>query len=218
MAFELFDPSGDLRITAGKLPHWYQPGVTYFITFRTDDSFPVVVARQWYSRRDQWLRDHGIDPAALGWESRLRELPDELCLEFHSTFSHEFMEHLDKGHGECALRRPELARIVAVSLHHFNGERYLLGDYVVMPNHVHLLVCLLGATDAEGQCYSWKKFTSTQINSRLGRKGRFWHEESFDHLVRTSGQFEYLRTYIANNPKRAGLSEGEYLYWRRVEE
>ncbi len=44
MPFELFDPQGDLQITAGHLPHWYQPGVTYFITFRTDDSLPIEVA------------------------------------------------------------------------------------------------------------------------------------------------------------------------------
>jgi REP-associated tyrosine transposase len=215
VVFELFDPTAEVQVTSGRLPHWYQPGVTYFITFRTDDSFPSAVARQWYGRRDQWLRDHGIDPAAHAWESRLRQLPDKQSQEFHSTFSREFMEHLDKGHGECVLRRAELARIVAESLHYFDGQRYHLGDFVVMPNHVHLLVCLLGSTDAEGQCYSWKKFTSTQINARLGRKGRFWHEESFDHLIRSSEQFERLRRYIADNPRSAGLREREYLYWRR---
>jgi REP-associated tyrosine transposase len=131
--FELFDPTAEVQITSGRLPHWYQPGVTYFITFRTDDSFPSAVARQWYGRRDQWLRDHGIDPAAHAWESRLRQLPDKQSQEFHSTFSREFMEHLDKGHGECVLRRAELARIVAESLHYFDGQRYHLGDFVVMP-------------------------------------------------------------------------------------
>jgi type I restriction enzyme R subunit len=215
MTFELFDPNADVRITAGNLPHWFQPGVTYFITFRTDDSFPVAVARQWYRCRDDWLRKHGIDPGSVDWISKLRALPGDQLREFHTNFSREFMENLDSGHGECVLKRPELARIVAGSFHYFDGRRYHLGDFVVMPNHVHLLVCLLGTTDLEGQCYSWKKFTSTRINEVLGRQGRFWHEESFDHLVRSPEQFEYLRTYIADNPKRAGLGEGEYLYWRR---
>jgi hypothetical protein len=62
-----------------------------------------------------------------------------------------------------------------------------------MPNHVHLLVCLLGNTDLEEQCYSWKKYTATSINRALGQKGRFWQEESFDHLVRSPEQFHYLR-------------------------
>ena len=75
--------------------------------------------------------------------------------------------------------------------------------------------CLLGGTDLEAQCYSWKKYTATKINRALGRNDRFWHEESFDHLVRTPEQFDCLRRYIADNPHEAGLHAGEYLYVRR---
>ena len=214
MSFELFDPCAEVRITAGNLPHWYQPGVTYFITFRTDDSFPVEVAKRWYHHRDVWLRDHSIDPKSTGWESIVGRLPDDQQRAFHATFSRDFMRHLDRGYGECVLKRPEIARIVADSLRHFDGQRYHLGDFVVMPNHVHLLVCLLGNTDLVQQCYSWKKFSATAINRVLNRTGRFWHEESFDHLVRSEAQFNHLRTYIADNPKKAGLRDGEYLYWR----
>lgn len=215
MIFDLFDPKAEVRITAGNLPHWYQPGVTYFITFRTDDSLPVEVADVWYRRRNDWLRRHGNDPFAPKWSSRLRLLPEAQQHEFHETFSREFLEHLDKGHGECVLKRPELAKIVADSLQHFDGQRYHLGDFVVMPNHAHLLVCLLGDTDVEDQCYSWKKYTATQINRALGRKGRFWQEESFDHLVRSPEQFDCFRRYIANNGKDAGLRDGEYLHYVR---
>jgi type I restriction enzyme R subunit len=213
--FELFDPSAEVRITEGNLPHWFQPGVTYFITFRTDDSMPKEVADLWYRLRDEWLLRHKIDPALPDWTKQLRALPLAQQSEFHATFSREYLECLDKGHGECVLRRPELARIVAGSLRHFDQERYHLGDFVLMPNHVHLLVCLLGATELEAQCCSWKKFTGGKINNALGREGRFWQEESFDHLVRTSEQFEYLRGYIARNPRMAGLREGEYLHWVR---
>jgi REP element-mobilizing transposase RayT len=211
MIFELFDPAMDFRITAGKLPHWYQPGVTY----RTDDSLPRAVADLWYRRRHDWLRRHGIDPSKPRWNARLGELPDAQQREFHNTFSREFLEHLDTGYGAGVLKRPELATIVADNLRHFDGQRYILGDFVVMPNHVHLLVCLLGATDIEKQCFSWKKYQATQINRALGRLGRFWHEESFDHLVRSPEHFEYFRRYIADNPLKAGLCEHEYLYWRR---
>jgi len=213
--FELFDPRADITIAVGNLPHWYQPGVTYFITFRTDDSFPVTVADKRYRQRDEWLRQHGIDASGSDWVTRLRSLPDEQQHEFHVAFSREFMECLDKGYGECVLRRPELAGIVVGSLRHFDGERYHLGDFVVMPNHVHLLVCLLGDTELQAQCYSWKKFAAGEINRSLGRKGRVWQEESFDHLVRSPDQLDYLRGYIADNPKKAGLREGEYHFWRR---
>jgi type I restriction enzyme R subunit len=124
------------------------------------------------------------------------------------------LDYLDRGCGDCALKRNDLAEIIAESLRHFDGQRYHLGDFVVMPNHVHLIACLLGETDVEDQCYSWKKFTATRINKALGRRGRFWHEESFDHLVRSSEQFDHLRRYIAANPKAAGLGIGEYLYYK----
>ena len=215
MDFELFDPTLDVRITAGNLPHWYQPGVTYFITFRSDDSFPADIAELWRRRRDDWLRRQGIEPAEEGWKTRLGTLPERQQREFHNEFSREFLDHLDRGRGDCLLRRPAAAKVVADALRHFDRERYLLGDFVVMPNHVHLLACLLGDTDLERLCFSWKKFTATQINRLTGRHGRFWHEESFDHLVRSPEQFEHLRRYIAANPAKAALGEGEFLLWRR---
>ena len=124
MPFELFDPTGDLRIHVGNLPHWYQPGVTYFVTFRTEDSLPADIAELWHRRRRDWLARHGISIDDSGWKKRLAALPDAGCSEFHRTFSAEFLAHLDRGHGECVLRRSGLARIVAESLWHFDGQRY----------------------------------------------------------------------------------------------
>jgi putative transposase len=216
MAFELFDPALDLRITAGHLPHWFQQGVTYFFTFRADDSIPADVGKLWLRRREDWLRRHGIDPWAQDWPLRLESLPILEQREFHNMFSREFMEYLDRGCGRCMLKRSDLAKIVADSLQHGNGNRYELGDFVIMPNHVHLLACLLGGTESQKQCYSWKKYTATRINRVLGQRGRFWQEETFDHLVRSPEQFDYLRRYIAENPAKAGLREGDYLYWRRM--
>jgi REP element-mobilizing transposase RayT len=208
--FEFYDKSQDVRITHGHLPHWFQPGVTYFVTFRTEDSVPQDLVRTWYRDRDFWLRRHNIDPRSKGWKAQLRASAD-LEREYHRRFTSKFMEYLDRGLGECPLRDSQLAGIVAGSLAHFDGERYHLGDYVVMPNHVHVLVCLLGTTEIEKLCKSWKHFTATQINRLLGRDGRFWQEESFDHLVRGPDQFELFQRYIAENPRKANLVEGEYL-------
>ncbi len=102
--FELFDPHGDLRITAGNLPHWYQPGVTYFVTFRTEDSIPQDVADLWYRRRNDWLRRHGVNPALPTWKAAFRQLAERQQIEFHQTFSREYLANLDKGYGECVLR------------------------------------------------------------------------------------------------------------------
>jgi REP element-mobilizing transposase RayT len=216
MTFELFDRKGELSIRVGILPHWFQPGVTYFVTFRTHDSVPAKLSTLWHRRRDEWLRAHRIDPRGWDWKRHLQSLPSEADREFHRIFTVEFMNYLDRGHGACLLRRPELAQIVANSLHHFDGKRYHLGDYVIMPNHVHLLCCLLGTTQIEEQCRSWKRFAATRINHAIGRSGRFWQEESFDHLVRSPEQFEYFRKYIKDNPRVARLSNGQYSHYRRA--
>ncbi len=212
--FELFDPQCDLRITVGNLPHWFQPGVTYFVTFRTEDSLPKQVADLWYRRRGDWLRRHGIDPKGRHWKAALQLLSAAKQNEFHQTFSEEYLALLDKGYGECVLGRQELAQIVASTLTHFDGERYHLADFIVMPNHVHLLVCLLGTTEIENQCFSWKKYSAGQINSALRREGRFWQEESFDHLVRSPDHFAKFQEYIVNNGANAGLSPASYLVGR----
>ena len=207
--FELFDSEADIRIDTGtSLPHWYQPGVSYFVTFRTEDSIPVEVGRQWHRQREDWLKRHGITVSNGNWRNQLDRLNIEHRREFHETFSRQYLEALDKGHGECVLRRSELSQIVANSLLHFDGQRYHMGDFVVMPNHVHLIVCLLGDTEIVAQCTSWKRFTAKAINELLGRKGRFWQEESFDHLIRSPEQFSAIQRYIANNPN--GLKACEY--------
>jgi REP-associated tyrosine transposase len=108
------------------------------------------------------------------------------------------------------LRQPALSQIVTDSLLHFDGDRYELTDFVVMPNHVHLLVAFPDEESMLRQCDSWKHFTSTQINPALGRKGHFWQQDGFDHLVRSVEQFEYLRRYIADNSRRARLRPDEY--------
>ena len=211
--FNLFDPNSDFQIIAGSnLPHWFQPQATYFITFRTEDSLPTHVARRWYAERSAWLARHRITTSTPNWKNKLTTLPEKFRKQFHETFSQQYMENLDKGLGACVLRNPELSKIVANSLLYFNGDRYHIGDFVVMPNHVHLLVCLLGGTDLLKQCRSWKTFSAGKINKVLGKTGRFWQEESFDHLVRSPEQFCAIQQYIRKNPNH--LQKGEYFLYQ----
>jgi len=208
--FELFDPQLAVQISHGtNLPHWFQHNATYFITFRTEDSIPAEVSRKWYARRAAWLELHHIPPTAPDWRDQLNQLPEYARRQFHQTFSQSYMESLDKGLGACVLRCPELSAIVASSLRHFHGTRYHLGDFVVMPNHVHLIVCLKDTTEITSQCTSWKHFTAREINKALRTNGRFWQEESFDHLIRSASQFTAIQHYIAQNP--AHLTPGTYL-------
>ena len=211
-----FDSRDEYAVVQRRLPHWCQGGTVSFITWRTWDSMPAHVLAGWLAQREAWLRQHGIDPLREDWETCLQTLPNNITAEFKRHISDRWNDHLDALHGAGVRRRAELARMVADSLSHFDGERYVLSDYVVMPNHVHLLAAF---GDKEGmlrQCQSWKHYTAGKINRALGRKGRFWQQDGFDHLVRSAEHFEHYRSYIAENPIRARLKPGEFIHERRA--
>lgn len=213
MKFQFFDPLVPVTITRGHLPHWDQDGATYFITWRTADSIPNAVWEQWRHGRAAWLAEHGIDPTLKDWRKYVEELSEAERKDFR-RFSKALEDEVDAGHGECLLRRAELAGIMADSLCFFDGTRYTLGDFVVMPNHVHLLVGGMAREAMRKQVESWKKWSAIKINEALGRRGRFWQDENFDHLVRNEASFVKFRDYIAQNPVKAGLRGGEFVYWR----
>ena len=89
-----------------------------------------------------------------------------------------------------------------------------MGDFIVMPNHVHLLAAFPDPESMSKRCASWMHFTAVKIHEALGVKGHFWQREPVDHLVRSVEQYEYLRKYIADNPIKAKLKPGEYDYRR----
>jgi putative transposase len=216
MAFQFFNPAKKVSVTQGHLPHWDQEGATYFITWRTADSIPKEVWLRWREERDAWLVAHGIDPSAKDWRRHVEELAEEDRHDFR-RFSKALEDELDAGHGECVLKRPDMAEIATGALRFFDGQRYVLGDFVVMPNHVHLLVGGMAREAMLKQVESWKKWSALKINEALGRSGRFWQDESFDHLVRNEASFAKFSQYIAENPAKAKLRKGEYLAWQREE-
>jgi putative transposase len=212
-----FDPAAEYTVVDRRLPHWSQAGTISFLTWRTWDSVPESVAAEFLKERARWLADHGVNPNAADWRERLAALPPPARFEFASAFSDRWQSVLDDCRGSCPLRAPELAELVATSLRHFDGTRYRLTDFVVMPNHVHLLVAFPDETAMLAQCESWKHFTAVRLNKKLGRTGRFWQTDGFDHLVRSEDQLSALKQYIADNPWRAGLHTGEYV-WYAVED
>lgn len=216
MLGELFDPKAELFIYEHCRPHWSQAGSVVFITFRTYDSIPRKVLERWEREKQEWVRQRGPDNGNH-WSVVVPTLSEKDRAAFHKTFNHTRETFLDSCHGWCLLKQPELSSIVAKSLLHFDGDRYRMGDFVVMPNHVHFLAVFPSAEAMKEQCDSWLHYTAFRINRAIGEKGKFWQQEPFDHLVRNLEQYEYLRQYISNNPKKAGLKPGEY-YYRRLDE
>jgi len=81
---------------------------------------------------------------------------------------------------------------------------YALHAFVIMPNHVHLLVA--PHVSVSRLMNGLKGVTAREANSILSNKGqRFWQDESFDHWIRSSAEFDRIRAYIERNPVSAGL-------------
>ncbi|AEP11955.1 REP-associated tyrosine transposase [Chloracidobacterium thermophilum] len=166
----------------GRLPHFEAGEVPQHITFRLHDSLP----RELLAR----------------WQDELARLPeDEQALERRKRIE----AALDAGHGACWLRDPHIAELVEQSLLHFDGERYALHAWCVMPNHVHVLVTPLHGNSLSSILHGWKSFTAREANRRLGREGPFWMEEYFDRAIRDENHFRRVVEYIGNNPVKAGL-------------
>jgi REP element-mobilizing transposase RayT len=114
--------------------------------------------------------------------------------------------HLDLArNGPMYLRQPAVARIVVDSIHRGGTlGHYELHAYVVMANHVHLLIRPL--VHPSRLLKALKGSTAREANRILGRTGEpFWQKESFDHWIRDREEFARIRAYIVNNPVRAGL-------------
>lgn len=112
---------------------------------------------------------------------------------------------LDEGRGSCVLRDSSNARIVADALNFFDGERYKLLAWVIMPNHVHAIIEQIEGYRLDKIVHSWKSFTAKEINQRLGQDGRFWARDYFDRYIRDEGHYLNAVYYIENNPVKAGL-------------
>ena len=112
---------------------------------------------------------------------------------------------LDQGFGACWLRQPEIARLVEGALTMFDGERYRLLAWTIMPNHVHVLLEAMPRTALGQVVGSWKRFTGREANILLKRRGQFWHVDYWDRFIRNERHFEVVRDYIDNNPVKARL-------------
>ncbi len=212
---QFFDSQQDRTIVWRNLPHWMQTGTVCFITWRTADSLPAEVQERITLERQRLLRDRGFNPDG-DWKGALATLPEVERGRVQWGLFKIWDGALDLGRGACVLAAPELNKIVGDSLLRFDGDRYFLTDYVVMPNHVHLLAAFFSEETMLAQCTSWKRYTAREINRRLKQTGAFWQVEAFDHLVRSPEQFEHYRRYIKENGQRARLEEGQYRWYSKA--
>ncbi|MFC5456991.1 REP-associated tyrosine transposase [Prosthecobacter fluviatilis] len=161
----------------GYLPHRDEPGLTQFVTFRLADSFPAAL-------QDEWEKLLKIE------DDRERRIQLE--------------DWLDLGHGSCHLRDERLAQMVADALHRFDGTRYHLLAWTIMPNHVHVLF-EVSDIPMRKILHQWKGATARAANASRGLHSPFWQKDYWDTYMRDPDHQDRTIRYIRNNPVKAGL-------------
>jgi len=171
----------------GRMPHWEAPDSSYFVTFRLHDSLPAEVIVGLKRERAR-LRAKATTAAER--------------IEANRAFGRRLDAFLDSGNG--ILR--EHGALVASALKHFDGDRYDLLGWCVMPNHVHVLFFVPGQAELDKIVHSWKSYTAHAIGL-----GVIWAREYCDHVVRGPGELERIREYIRANPVKAGLKDWPFV-------
>jgi len=166
----------------GYHPHLNERQITQFVTFRLWDS----LAKEDLTKLE--LELERMPPNRRGtWRAR------------------KIQGWLDAGAGSCTLRDPRAAGIVANAIKFGDQVDYIVEAYVIMPNHVHLLITLIGRLALSEIIQRLKSFTSHQINRTLSRSGNFWRPDYYDRYVRNPAHFASVVEYIKMNPVDAGL-------------
>jgi len=161
------------------------------ITFRLHDAVPQAVIAAWKEEL-HWI-ERREDAGSEVWEEQRRELHRRLAV------------YEDAGHGACHLRRVEVARLVESALRHFDGDRYCLIAWCIMPNHVHAFIRTREGWPTGHVVQSWKRHTSREANQLLGRDGSFWALDYYDRFIRDEAHYWRALDYIHQNPVKAGL-------------
>ena len=173
-----------LWYSRGYLPHFDGGEIIQFITFRLADSLPRNVLEQWELELERKIISK---------------------IEFHQKLE----KYLDSNSGECHLKNAQIAAVIIETLEKFDGEKYKLYAWVIMPNHVHLMLRPAENVSLAKIMHSIKSYTAHEANKILNQKGSFWSKEYFDRFIRNHDHFIKTFDYIENNPVKAGLCENK---------
>ena len=165
----------------GYLPH-FDGDVVQFVTYRLADSLPKTFLR------------------TLKWRLDNKQITD---VEYYR----EVESYLDLVQGPAYLGLDTIATLVMENLLRFDDVKYKLLHWVVMPNHVHILIQPNDGISLSSIVHSAKSYTANRANELLNRSGRFWSIESYDRYIRDGRHFGNTVRYIHENPVKAGLCD-----------
>lgn len=174
----------------GYLPHFDAADIWQAITYRLADSMP----RQVIARMEAGLV--GIPDDGRGAQRRKR-----------------IEAWINAGHGSCILGRADVAALILETRRRFAGERYDLSAWVIMPNHVHVLIRVNPGWPLSRIVASWKSYTSKRIMAMTGLPAPIWWPDYWDRYIRSDEHWLGTQRYIEGNPVAAGLVR-EAAAWR----
>jgi putative transposase len=170
----------------GYLPHFDAPGKAQFITIRLADSLPQSLQRALHAELAS-MQDNAVGAQTIALEKQRR-----------------IERLLDAGYGSCSLQRPDVAKLVVSSLKFLSARGHQVLRWVIMPNHLHILILVRCDTSLAAVVRSFKGWTAAQANRITGSSGSFWYPEYFDRYIRDTAHFSKVVRYIDANPvKRA---------------
>ena len=184
------------------LPHWQPAGATLFVTSRLAGSLPLAVIKTLQVERER----QEAQANTTGWQ----ENQDQDFLN-EKRFFRKWDYVLDTANtGPHWLTQPAIANIIVEALHYRHEQFINLFAYCIMPNHVHVVFMPLKRASDEYYelnriMQSLKRHTARQANRVLGREGKFWQAESYDHVVRDGDELNRIIYYVISNPVKAGL-------------
>ncbi|MDR0391010.1 MAG: DUF1156 domain-containing protein, partial [Planctomycetaceae bacterium] len=170
----------------GYLPHFDSQNTIQSITFRLADSVPASVITA-------WKKELNISKTTPADDQSMAELRKKIDI------------YEDAGYGNCYLGNPQIAKVVMDALFHFDGKRYCLLEWCIMPNHVHVMIKVFNTDTTQKIIHSWKSFISNRANAILGLSGPFWMPDYYDRYIRDEKHFNAVCDYIRNNPVKVGL-------------
>jgi|CXWL01.1.fsa_nt_gi REP element-mobilizing transposase RayT len=164
----------------GYLPHFDGEETLQFVTYRLHGSLPRTFLSKLKVRLDT---------------KQITEI------EYHR----EVERYLGLAEGPQYLADENVAAMIEENLLRFDGVKYLLLHWVIMSNHIHLLLRLLAGHSLASVMHSIKSYTANQANKILGGNGPFWSVEYYDRYMRNAAHYANTVSYIHRNPVKAGL-------------
>ncbi|MDO4411427.1 MAG: transposase [Akkermansia sp.] len=164
------------------LPHFHKGRKIHFITFRLADSLPQVFLSQ----------------LKIKIESLDKDKQDII-------YRKRIEEWLNQGIGNCLLRQKKYAQFVVDVWKFYEQKDYDLLAWVVMPNHVHVLLNLYDSANIGKVIRRWKSYSAYKINNIKNSTGEIWMNDYYDRFIRDRKHLENTLSYIRKNINTAGI-------------